>query len=173
MTEIITIKNKPNWIISIICPIALLALIFVIFILLPIVSVKSTYLFSALNYIQSVVPFLAFFILFFYIWLWNTFGKVILEISPEKIKVTTKNKLFNKPKEYRISEIEKISILDLGIEKTKYYIRLNYLFSNSNYSIIIQKGIQTIRIIDWLDIKNANNILEKINKIMNQKTPVS
>ncbi|WP_268849358.1 hypothetical protein [Flavobacterium aestivum] len=169
MIEIITIKNKPNWIIAIIFPFGLLILIFIMFVLLPFASVQNTYIFSALNYIFSLIPFLGFFIFILYIWLWNTFGKVILEISPEKIKVTNKNKLFNKPKEYLKSEIEKISILDLGIEKTKYYIRINYLFSNSNYSIIIQKGFKNIRIIDWLNNESANNILEKINKIMIQK----
>ena len=164
MTEIIAIKNKPNWIIALIFPFGLLILILIMLVLLPIVSVSDTYLLSALNYVFSLIPFLGFFILFLYIWLWNTFGKVILEISPEKIKVTNKNKLFNKPKEYLKSEIEKISIVDFGIEKTKYYTRLNYLFSNSNYSITIQKGGENIRIVDWLSNERANNILEKINQ---------
>lgn len=169
MTEIITIKNKPNWFIAIFLPFGLLILIFIMFVILPIASAEKTYLFSILRYIILLIPFLGFYILFLYIWLWNTFGKVVLEISPEKIKVTNKNRLFNKPKEYQASEIEKINILDLGIEKTKYHVRLNYLFSKAYYSIIIQKDLKTIRIIDWLTIKDANNILEKINKIMNQK----
>ena len=164
MTEIIAIKNKPNWIIALIFPFGLLILILIMLVLLPIVSVSDTYLLSALNYVFSLIPFLGFFILFLYIWLWNTFGKVILEISPEKIKVTHKNKLFNKPKEYLKSEIEKISIVDYGIEKTKYYTRLNYSFSNSTYSITIQKGGENIRIVDWLSNERANNILEKINQ---------
>ena len=164
MTEIIAIKNKPNWIIALIFPFGLLILILIMLVLLPIVSVSDTYLLSALNYVFSLIPFLGFFILFLYIWLWNTFGKVILEISPEKIKVTHKNKLFNKPKEYLKSEIEKISIVDYGIEKIKYYTRLNYSFSNSTYSITIQKGGENIRIVDWLSNERANNILEKINQ---------
>jgi predicted membrane protein len=164
MTEIIALKNKPNWIIALTFPFGLLILILIMLVLLPIVSVNNTYLLSALSYVFSLIPFLGFFILFLYIWLWNTFGKVILEISPEKIKATNKNKLFNKPKEYLKSEIEKISIVDFGIEKTKYYIQLNYLFSNSNYSITIQKGRENIRIVDWLSNERANNILEKINQ---------
>ncbi len=169
MTEIIIIKNKPNWLIAIIFPFGLLILIFIMFVILPFASAKSTYLLSTLSYIFSLIPFLGFFILFLYIWLWNTLGKVILEISPEKIKVINKNKLFNKPKEYFKSEIEKISILDFGIEKTKYYTRLNYLFSNSNYSITIQKSGKNIRVVDWLNHERANSILEKINQIINQK----
>lgn len=164
MTEIIAIKNKPNWIIALTFPFGLLILILIMLVLLPIFSVRNTYLLSALSYVFSLIPFLGFFILFLYIWLWNTFGKVILEISPEKIKVTNKNKLFNKPKEYLKSEIQKISIVDFGVEKTKYYIRLNYLFSNSNYSITIQKGGENIRIVDWLNSERANNILEKLNQ---------
>ncbi|KAF2514738.1 hypothetical protein EYY60_03320 [Flavobacterium zhairuonense] len=163
MNEIITIKNKSNWIITIISSFALLILIFIMLIILPFASIEKTYLLSALSYIFSLIPFLGFFILFLYIWLWNTFGKVILEISPEKIKVTNKHKLFSKPHEYLKSEIEKISILDLGIEKTKYFTRINYLFSNSYYSIVIQKNGKTIRIVDWLNNERANNILQKMN----------
>ena len=165
MTEIITIKNKHNWFITIFLPFGLLILILIMFVFLPIASAQNTYLLSILHYIILLIPYLGFFILFLNIWLWNTFGKVILEISSEKIKVTNKNRLFSKPKEYQTSEIEKISILNLGIERTKYYVRLNYLFSKSHYSIVIQKSSETIRIIDWLTIENANNILQRINKI--------
>ncbi|AOC93497.1 hypothetical protein BB050_00341 [Flavobacterium anhuiense] len=164
MTEIITIKNKANWFLAIFLPFGLLILIFAMFIFLPIASAQDTYLLSILRYITLLIPFLGFFILFLNIWLWNTFGKVVLEISSEKIKITNKNRLFNKPKEYQVSEIEKISILDLGIEKTKYYVRFNSLFSKSNYSIAFKKGSKTIRIIDWLTIESANNILQRINK---------
>jgi hypothetical protein len=164
MSEIITIKNKPNWIIAIIFPFGLLILIFIMLLILPFFSIKNTYLLSALSYIFSLIPFLGIFIFFLNIWLWNTFGKVILEISPEKIKVTNKNKLFNKPKEYLKSEIEKICILDFGIEKTKYYTRTNNLFSNFNYSITFQKAGTNIRIVDWLNIERANDILEKLNQ---------
>ncbi|MEN2416324.1 hypothetical protein [Flavobacterium mesophilum] len=164
MSEIITIKNKQNWIVAIILPFALFILLFIIVILLPINSTENTYLLSILHYFYNVGPFLAFFILFLYIWLWNTFGSVILEISPEKIKVTNKYKLFNKPQEFHRCEIEKISILDLGIEKTKYYTRLNYLFSKSYYSIVIQKDGKIIRIVDWLNHERANNILQKMNQ---------
>ncbi|KAF2333731.1 hypothetical protein [Flavobacterium daemonense] len=164
MNEIITIKNKPNWIITIILPFGLIILIFIMLVILPFTSIKNTYLLSALSYTFSLIPFLAIFILFLNIWLWNTFGKVILEISPEKIKVTNKNKLFNKPKEYLKSEIEKIFIFDFGIENTQYYTRMNYLFSNSNYSIIIQKAGKNIRIVDWLNNERAKSILEKINR---------
>ncbi|WP_343707908.1 hypothetical protein [Flavobacterium sp.] len=164
MTEIITIKNKRNWFIAIFLPFGLLILILIMFVILPIASAENTYLLSILHYIILLIPFLGFFILFLNIWLWNTFGKVILEISSEKLKVTNKNLLFSKPKEYQVSEIEKISILDMGIEKTKYYVRFNSLFSKSNYSIAFKKGSKTIRIIDWLTIENANNILQRINK---------
>lgn len=166
MTEIITIKNKANWFVTIFLPFGLLILILIMFVILPIASAENTYLLSILHYSILLIPFLGFFILFLNIWLWNTFGKVILEISSEKIKVTNKNRLFSNPKEYQTSEIEKISILNLGIERTKYHVRLNYLFSKSHYSIVIQKSVKTIRIIDWLTVENANKILEKMNKII-------
>ncbi|MDQ6531813.1 hypothetical protein [Flavobacterium sp. LHD-85] len=173
MAETITIKNKPNWFIAIFLPFGLLILILIMFVILPIVSAENTYLLSILHYIILLIPFLGFFILFLNIWLWNTFGKVILEISSEKIKVINKNRLFNKSKEYQVFEIEKISILDLAIERTKYNMRLNCLFSKSHYSIVIQKSSKTKRIIDWLTFENANNILEKINEIMKEKIRLS
>lgn len=164
MSEIVAIKNKPNWVIALTFPFVLLLLILIILVFLPIVSVSNTYLLSALDYVFSLIPFLGFFILLLYIWLWNTFGKVILEISPEKIRITNKNKLFNKPKEYLKSEIQNIGIVDFGVEQIRFYTRLNYLFSNSNYSITIQKGGEAIRIVDWLSYEEAQNILKKINQ---------
>jgi hypothetical protein len=86
MTEIIVIKNKPNWIIALTFPFGLLILILIMLVILPIFSTRNTYLLSALSYVFSLIPFLGFFIMLLYIWLWNTFGKVILEISPKKIK---------------------------------------------------------------------------------------
>ena len=164
MPEIIIIKNKPNWIIALTFPFVLLVLIMIMLVFLPILSASNTYLLSIINYIFALIPFLVFFILFLYIWLWNTFGKVILEISPQKVKVTNKNKLFNKPKEYLRPEIEKISIVNFDIEKTRYFTRLNFLFSNSNYSITIKKGSHIIKIVDWLSHERAKDILEKLNR---------
>jgi hypothetical protein len=51
MTEIIAIKNKPNWIIALTFPFGLLILILIMLVLLPIVSVSDTYLLSALSYV--------------------------------------------------------------------------------------------------------------------------
>lgn len=164
MSEIIIIKNKPHWIIALTFPFVLLVLIMIMLVFLPIFSASNTYLLSIINYIFALIPFLGFFILFLYIWLWNTFGRVIIEICPQKVKVTNKNKLFDKPKEYLRSEIEKISIVNFDIERTRYFIRLNYLFSNSHYSIAIKKGSHIIRIVDWLSNERAKDILKKLNR---------
>ena len=169
MRKDITIKNQPNWLIAIILPFALLILIFIIVVILPLISFQKTWLITILKYLLSAIPFVGFFLLFLYIWLWQTFGKTILKISSEKIEIRFKNKLFNKPKEYLKTEIEEVTILDLGIEKSEYYIRLNNLFSDSNYSIVIQKENENIRIADWLTKERAENILETINSTMNIK----
>ena len=64
--------------------------------------------------ISAVIPF-AFFTFLLYVWLWNTFGKTVLEISPNKMCVRQKNKLFSKTKTYLKSEIQQVYILDLSM----------------------------------------------------------
>lgn len=162
MIEKITIKNKINWLLAWIMPIALLILSFLIFVLLPLFSFKSSIVLSILNYLYSAVIPIGFFVLFLYIWLWSTFGKTVFEIFSDEIKITTKSKLFSRPKVFLKSEIQKIEILDLGIQKTKYYVRLNYLFSNANQSITIATNQSEIRVIDWLTLEQAENLKKKL-----------
>lgn len=162
MIEKIIIKNKINWLLALIMPIALLILSFLIIVLLPLFSFKSSIVLSILNYLYSSAIPIGLYILFLYIWLWNTFGKTVFEISADCVKITTKNKLFSRPKTFLKSEIQKIGILDLGIQKTKYHVRLNYLLSNANQSITITTNQSEIRIIDWLTLEQAENLIKKL-----------
>jgi hypothetical protein len=116
-------------------------------------------------YILGVAPFVLIFILILYLWLWNTFGKTILNIEPEIITVIKKNKLFSKPKYYKKNEIEKVIVKDYSIEQTKYFTRFNVSFSGSINSIVFVKNGQELRIIDWQKRSTANEIVDKINKI--------
>jgi len=162
MNEKITVKNKTNWFLALITTIGLLILLFLILIFLPLFSFKSSIALSILNYMYIAAIPIGFFILFLNIWLWNTFGETVCEISPEYVKITTKNKLFSKPRIYLKSQIQKFGILDLGIERTKYHIRLNYLFSKANQSITITTNQSEIRIIDWLTLDQAKSIIKKL-----------
>ncbi|WP_316788843.1 hypothetical protein [Pedobacter frigoris] len=162
MMEKITIKNKANWVLTLIIPIGLLILLFLIVVLLPLVSVESLTILSILNYLYNAAIPIGFFIFLLYVWLWNTFGKTVFEISSNGLKITTKNKLFSSPRIFLKDEIQKIGILDLGIERTKYYVRLNYLFSNANQSVTITTNQSVIRIVDWLTLEEAENITKKL-----------
>lgn len=161
--EIIEVKNKTNWFITVIFGFGLFIATMIIFLLLPLVSAQETYLLSAFSYIFNAIPFLAFYILFLYIWLWNTFGKTILKFDSEKIVVIKKNKLFSKPKTYIRAKIEKICIEDFKIERTKYNVRYHYSWSDSTFSIVFIKNNISIRIIDWITYEKATEILQKIH----------
>ncbi|MFS4473977.1 hypothetical protein [Chryseobacterium sp. T20] len=90
MPATIEIKNRTNWAVTIILGLGLCILSLIILIIIPLVSIQAEGFFFIVNYISFATPFAAFFILFLYIWLWNTFGKTILIIEPEKITVRYK-----------------------------------------------------------------------------------
>ena len=157
----IEIKNKTNWLLTIIGLIAIVVLSILILFIIPLFSVQETYLMSILSYVMNVSIFIAFFILFLTIWLWNTFGKTILNIDEEKIIVIKKFKLFSKPKIYLKEEVEKIEIKDYRIEKSKYYTRYNFSLTNATNSIVILTNNE-IRMVDWITKEKAIDIVEKI-----------
>lgn len=117
MSTIIKIKNKTNWLLTIILGLGLLILSFIILIIIPLSSLQEESSFFILHYISFTAPFTVFFILFLYIWLWNTFGKTVLTIDPETIKIEYKNKLFASPKTYLKKDINQIEIKDFQVER--------------------------------------------------------
>ncbi|WP_343659843.1 hypothetical protein [Chryseobacterium sp.] len=165
MPVIIKIKNKTNWILTIILGIGLLVLSCLILVIIPVVSIRAEGFFFILNYISFATPFAAFFIVFLYIWLWNTFGKTILTIDPEKITVQYKNKLFTKQKTYLKEEIDRVQVKDFQVDKYKLGVRYHISLSGSTYSVVlIQKGVET-RIVDWITEAKACEIADEIKKI--------
>jgi hypothetical protein len=155
------VKNKTNWFLTIVLGLGLLIVGFILFIFLPLsASQENSFWLSLFSYASSAVPFLAFFILFLYFWLWNTFGKTVLEFDAEKIIVTKKYKLFSKPKTYYRTEI-KIDVEDFRIEKTKYFTR-NNIFSTSTFSVVFIQNNITFRIVDWRSYEKAKEILATI-----------
>lgn len=121
--------------------------------------------FFILNYISFVTPFAAFFILFLYIWLWNTFGKTILTVEPEQITVRYKNKLFTSPKTYLKKEIDQIQVKDYQVEKYKFGVRYHFSLSGSTYSVVFIQNGNEIRIIDWITEIKACEIVDEIKEI--------
>jgi len=139
----------------------LIMISFIILVLLPLIAFQQdSFLLSLFFYVFSTIPFITFFILFLYIWLWNTFGKTVLEFDDEKFIVIKKHKLFTPPKTYYRKNI-KIGIEDFKIEKTKYFTR-NNIFTSSTFSIVFHQNNRIIRIIDWQSPKKSEEILKII-----------
>lgn len=157
----IKVKNKTNWFLTFILGLGLIMIFFIILFFLPLIAFQqSSLLLSIFFYVFSTIPFLAFFILFLYIWLWNTFGKTVLQFDDEKIIVIKKCKLFTSNKTYYRKDI-KIGIEDFKIEKTKYFTR-NNIFTSSTFSIVLHQNNKIIRIIDWQSLKKSEEILKTI-----------
>lgn len=161
MSSKIVIKNKTNWFISIFGAIILILLIFSIIFIVPLAIIQETYFLSVLMFSITVIPFLIFFVLILYFWLWNTFGKTILEKKESEITVIKRWKLFTKTKSY--SHIEKVIIKNYKIERSGYYTRYNFSLSGVVNSIVLIINNEEIRIVDWLTEKKANEILLFIN----------
>ncbi|THV57451.1 hypothetical protein [Chryseobacterium candidae] len=161
----IKIKNKTNWVVTIILGLGLLLLTFIILIIISLTSLQEQSFFFILYYISFTAPFAAFFILFLYIWLWNTFGKTILIIEPEQITVRYKNKLFASPKIYVKKEIDQIQIKDFQIKKYKFGVRYHFSLSGSTYSVVFIQNRNEIRVIDWITNTKAYEITDEIKKM--------
>lgn len=161
----LTIKNKTNWAVTIILGLGLLMASFIILIIIPLMNVESDGFSFILHYISSVIPFAAFFVLFLYIWLWNTFGKTILKIEPEKITVRYKNKLFTGSKIYLKKEIDQILVKNFEVEKYKFGVRYHLSLSGSTYSVVLVQKNNETRIVDWITESKANETADEIKKM--------
>jgi energy-coupling factor transporter transmembrane protein EcfT len=161
VNNIIEVKNRPNWLMTIFGAITLIIITFAIVVIIPLATVQETYFLSILSFLISVIPFLLFFFIILYLWLWNTFGKTILEKKGNEIIVTKKWKLFSKSRSY--SHMQKIIIKNYKIEKSGYYTRYNFSLGGAVNSIVFIINSEEIRIIDWLTEKRAKDILRFIN----------
>ncbi|SDJ56644.1 hypothetical protein [Chryseobacterium jejuense] len=167
MPVIIEIKTRTNWLITLIMGLALIVCLFIILILMPLMSIEETYFLSIFSYITKVIPFAAFFTLFLYFWLWNTFGKTVISIKPDSIRVRYKNKLFTSSKTFLKQEIKDIQTIDFRIEKTQLGTRYHFSWVDATYSVVLMNKDGEIRIINWVTKENADEIIGKIKKIWN------
>ncbi|MDW9379932.1 hypothetical protein [Chryseobacterium sp. JV558] len=157
MPTIIEIKNKINWLVTFITSVGLLILFCIILIIISIGLLQA-------SFIPFMLPFGALFIFVLYIWLWNNFGKTVLTIDPETVKVEYKNKLFTSPKTYLKKDIDHVETKDFTIETSKYRVRYNFSLSQSTYAVVFTTKDQEIRIIDWIKQEKADEIVDLINK---------
>ncbi|MDQ1855643.1 hypothetical protein [Chryseobacterium sp. WLY505] len=161
----IEIKNRTNWAVAIILGLGLFILSLIILIIIPLFSIQAEGFFFIINYISFATPFAAFFILFLYIWLWNTFGKTIFSIEPEKITVRYKNKLFTSPRIYLKKEIDQILVKDFQVEKYKFGVRYHLSLSGSTYSVVFIQNGNEIRVINWITETKASEITDEIKNM--------
>lgn len=161
----IEIKNNCNWFITFVMGIGLLICAFIILIILPISTVQENFFLWILQCIMTAIPFIGFFTLFLYFWLWNTFGKKVINVEPDRITLWYKNKLFTKPKTFLKSEIKDIELRDLTIERYKYGTRYHFSLSGKTYSVVLVKKDEEKRIIDWITEDKASEIISKITEV--------
>lgn len=165
MSVTIEIKNRTNWLITFIMGLALIVSTFIILVLIPLMSAKETYFLSIISYLINIIPFVAFFTLFLYFWLWNTFGKTLLIVEQETITVKYKNKLFAGSKIFLKQEIKDIQMMDFKIEKYQFGTRYHFSWVDATYSIVFIFNNDEKRIINWITKEKADEITERIKKV--------
>lgn len=164
MSATIEIKNRTNWFITFITTLALIIILFIILILIPLLSAEDTYLLSILSYIFKVAPFIAFFVLFLYIWLWNTFGKTIINIKADSLTVIHKNKLFKAPNTFLKQEIKDILTTDQRMEKYQWGVRYHFSWIGATYSVVLVDRNGEQKITNWITKEKADEISDTIKK---------
>lgn len=96
------------------------------------------------------------------LWLWHAIGRSKITIQNNSLTIRKQNDVFSKKKIFDINKIERLFIQNRDIERTKYNIRPNYLFTNKTNTVAFIYGQQTIRVVDWLNTTDANYVLKKL-----------
>jgi len=96
-------------------------------------------------------------------WLWHTIGKTKISIQNSKLTIRKQNDIFSNPKHFELDKIQNLHIQNRDIEKTKYFTRSNYLLTDKTKTIAFEYENRTITAIDWLNITDANYLLNKLN----------
>jgi hypothetical protein len=95
-------------------------------------------------------------------WLWHTFGQTILSIQNNTLTIRKQNDIFSKQKHYDLDKIQDLHIQSRDIERTKYFVRPNHLFTDKTKTIAFIYEHKTTRAIDWLNMTDANYVFSKL-----------
>jgi len=95
-------------------------------------------------------------------WLWHTVGRTKISIQNNKLTILKQNDIFSKQKHFKLDKIQNLHIQNRDIEKTPYFTRRNYLFTDKTKTIAFEYENRTIRAIDWLNINDANCVMNKL-----------
>ena len=95
-------------------------------------------------------------------WLWHTVGKTSISVQNGRLTIWKQNDIFSKAKQFDLDKIQNLHILNRNIEKSAYYIRPNYLFTDETKSIAFEYENSTIRVVDWLNMNDANWVVSRL-----------
>ena len=96
------------------------------------------------------------------LWVWHVLGKTIFIIDNGFLIIKKRADIFLKSKRFDISKTENLHIQNRYIEKTKYFTKLNSLFTDKTKTIVFQYNSKTIRAVDWLSQNDAIFVLTKL-----------
>lgn len=123
MNRTITVKHDRNILLTIIGFFALLLLsVIILLLLLSLLQNTDGMSFTSRNF--EYYTFRSFFILFLYLWLWNTVSKTEIKVSANFLTIIQHKKLFSKPKNIDFDLIKKVFLEYLTIEKAKEIVNL-------------------------------------------------
>lgn len=95
-------------------------------------------------------------------WLWHTVGQTKIFIQNNTLTIRKQNDLFAKQKNFDLNKIQNLHIQNRDIEKTQFFTRRNYLFTDKTKTIAFMYEHKTIRAVDWLNITDANFVFNKL-----------
>ena len=95
-------------------------------------------------------------------WLWHTIGQTKILVENNMLKIQKKNDIFSKEKKFELNKVENLHIQNRDIERTKFVIRPNYLFTDKTKTIAFRYRQKTIRAVDWLNITDAEYVVTKL-----------
>ena len=95
-------------------------------------------------------------------WLWHTIGKTKISIYNNKLTIQKQNDIFSKTKHFELGRIKNFHVQNRDIEKTRYFTRRNYLFTDKAKTIGFEYENKIIRAVDWLNIADATYVMNKL-----------
>lgn len=165
MQDSILIKNRQNYMFTILGFVMMVMNLGMIFIALFASYIQSENLFSFIFNLSFLVPFIIFFLFILYLWVWNTFGKTEIQLTSDSLRIISHNKLFVKPKLIELEKIQKVEYDDLTIERTRF--RVSYHpFSKYNFAVRVHTKTGEFYAVKWINLENAQKLTKLIQSRM-------
>jgi len=95
-------------------------------------------------------------------WLWHAMGKTSISIQNDQLTLWRQHDIFSKSKQFELGKIQNLHIQNRDIERSAYFVRPNYLFSDETKTIAFEYENRTIRAVDWLTSTDANWVMSRL-----------